>query len=122
MTSSVDIKNSRYVNGGSTEVSPGRVEWWERKTFTQSSTDDIYLVQPVFAGRLDKIADAFYDDSRLWWIIAQYNNILDPLTEIVPGKELFIPKKSRLYTDFLNGKTGGVPTTRVLKQTIKPVV
>lgn len=122
MTSSVDNKISRYVNGGITEVSPGRLEWWERRSFAHDIYDDIYYVQPAFVGRLDLIANAFYDEPRYWWIIAQYNNILDPVTEIVEGKELFLPKKSRLQTDFLTGKTGGVVTTRTLKPVIKPVV
>lgn len=122
MNSSADDKISRYVNGGTTEVSPGRLEWWERRLFPQSASDDIYVVQAVFAGRLDLIANTFFEDPRLWWIIAQYNNILDPLTEVVVGTELFIPKKSRLYTDFLNGKVGGVATTRTLKQTVNPVI
>lgn len=120
--SSVDIRNSRYVNGGVTEVSPGRVEWWERRIFPQDVMDDVYTVEPVYVGRLDLIANAFYDEPRYWWIIAQYNNILDPIAEIVIGKELFIPKKARLQTDFLNGKTGGIATTRVLKPSVKPVI
>jgi hypothetical protein len=45
----------------------------------------------VIAGeRMDLIADKVFDDSSKWRLIAQHNNIVDPLS-IRPGQMLRIP-------------------------------
>ena len=41
--------------------------------------------------RPDLIADAAYGNKNLWWLICTANNILDPNTELVAGKQIFIP-------------------------------
>lgn len=119
---SVNLKKSRYVNGGTTEVTESALEWWERVFFQSDDSDLTYAVENAVAGRLDLIANAFYDEPRLWWIIAQYNNILDISEEIVPGRILQIPSKERVMTSFLNGQLGGVTSQREPLQIIKPVI
>lgn len=42
-------------------------------------------------GRLDLISWLYFDDVRFWELIGWYNNIKDPLREIVQGKILYIP-------------------------------
>jgi hypothetical protein len=119
---SVNLKKSRYVNGGLTEVNQLSLEWWERIFFESDDTDLTYAVENAVAGRLDLIANAFYDEPRLWWVIAQYNNILDISEEIVPGRILQIPSKERVMTTFLNGQLGGINSQREPLQIIKPVI
>jgi hypothetical protein len=121
-TNSTLVQRSRYVTGGVTEVNPGALEWWERSNFQAAGTDRFYAVEDKFAGRLDLIAQLFLEDSRLWWFIAQFNAILDPFTEIFPGRILRIPTKDRVQT-MLTGKLGGVPSTREVPLTaITPIV
>lgn len=112
---------SRYVHGGDTEVSNNRIEWWDRSVFRQDPTDIPYVVENFYEGRLDLIASVFYSEPRLWWFLAQYNNILDPTSEITPGRILLIPSKARLDL-ILSGKKGGVPSQREFVPTIPPVV
>jgi len=51
----------------------------------------IERVWRVIAGdRLDTIADRVFDDSSKWRLIAEHNNIVDPLS-IRPGQQLRIP-------------------------------
>lgn len=122
---SLMLKNSRYVSGGMSEGTSNTIDWWERKIFKPDATDIEYVVEFIYANKidaLDNIAFAFYNDPSLWWVIAQYNNILDPVTEIVPGLILLIPTAIRVKTDFLTGALGGKPTTRLPIPNIMPIV
>ena len=114
-------RKTRYVSGGTTEVGAVGIEWWERSEIESDSDDTIYVVEKRFIGRLDNIASLFFNDPKLWWIIAQYNNILDPYSEIVEGLILHIPKKSRA-DNLLQGKTGGISSQREVETTILPIV
>jgi hypothetical protein len=116
------VQNSRYVSGGQTEANSKALEWWERATFTLDESDTQYVVEKNTVGRLDLIAQAFLDDTHLWWLVAQYNAILDPFTEIFEGRILRIPSKARAQT-MLSGKLGGYPSAReVPVLNITPIV
>lgn len=117
---SVLNKTSRYVQGGLTEVGPYGVEWWGRFDFPTDITDTTFIVNDLVANRIDKIANYFYDDSTLWWVIAQYNNILDPYGEIEVGRVLLIPSKERLNL-LLSQKTGGIATARGNEDILPPL-
>lgn len=53
-------------------------------------TKDIY--HTVIDGEtLQNIANRYYGDSGLWYIIADTNNIYNPITEVTPGIQLLIP-------------------------------
>jgi hypothetical protein len=49
--------------------------------------------------RLDLLASQFYDDARLWWVIALYNNLTDIDTKLEPGLQLRIPANSSTVTN-----------------------
>lgn len=121
MASSVQNGLSRYVHGGTTEVNNNKIEWWDRAIFRQDPSDKPYVVEKFYEGRLDLIASVFYNEPRLWWLIAQFNNILDPLTEVTAGRVLLIPTKERIDV-MLVGRKGGFPSQRELFPTIPPVV
>ena len=108
---------SRYVHGGTTEVSTGFLEWWERKTIPIIAGDETYVVPDNLAGRITSIAELFYGESNYWWVIALANNIVDPFSEVVPGRILGIPAKQRL-PQILNGSMGGVQSTKTEIPTI----
>lgn len=118
---SVLRRDSRFVSGGETETGESGLEWWERTVFTTDSTDISYTVELKFAGRLDQIAALFLGEPRNWWVIAQYNNILDPYSEVIEGLVLKIPSADRVKL-MLNGKTGGIASTREVPISILPIV
>lgn len=107
-----DLKNStfnqngRYVVGGTTEVSSTSIKWWEKRSLEKDSTDVFYTIEKKFEGRADLIAFAFYGDDSLWWLVCQYNSILNPIDEIVEGIILRIPNPSRIQK-YKNGTTTG---------------
>lgn len=121
-TNSTNIRRSRYVSGGVTEVNTtGNIEWWERTPLTPTPNEQIYVVERKFVGRIDLIAALFLGEPRYWWVIAQYNAILDPHAEVVEGAVLYIPSLESVNS-LLNGKTGGVPSTREVPLAILPIV
>lgn len=47
--------------------------------------------------RLDLIADKYYNNPLLWWVLAQANDIYDPLSRPVSGDIIRIPSINTLY-------------------------
>lgn len=62
-------------------------------------TDLYHRVQSHETTRLDSIANKYYSNPLLWWVIAQANNIYDPLTPLSPGTLLRVPSIESLYGD-----------------------
>jgi phage tail protein X len=55
------------------------------------SDDDIYVITTV-GDRLDILAQQFYGDSSLWWVISSANNNLSQNSLFIPeGTQLRIP-------------------------------
>ncbi len=120
-TNSTRNKISRYVSGGVSEVNRTAIEWWERTVFSSNVDDRLYVVEARYAGRLDLISAVFLDEPRYWWVIAMHNNILDPHNEIRVGTTLYIPTLERVKS-IMNGKLGGVTSTREVPVSILPIV
>lgn len=55
------------------------------------SDDDIYITTNI-GDRLDLLADRYYGDTTMWWIIAQANAIGKGSVNIKPGTNLRIPQ------------------------------
>lgn len=107
MASSTDNKSSRYVQGGLTDLYEKRLGWWDRYTFTKDDTDMVVTLDSKYHQRPDLLAYDMYGSSNYEWLVLQYNNILDIITEFVVGKEIRLPTKSRADRDFLVSQTGG---------------
>lgn len=120
-TNSLYNKFSRYVGGGETETENKMIEWWERSILEPGGEDISYIVEDFYVGRLDLIASVFYNEPRWWWVIAQYNSILDPFGEIVSGRILLIPPKDRIAA-ILSAKLGGIESKKQPINTISPVI
>jgi hypothetical protein len=120
-TNSLFNKYSRYVGGGTTETANGYIEWWERFNFPRDTSDHVYVVENFYENRLDLISAVFYSEPRYWWFLAQYNNILDPSSEVTAGRVLLIPTATRLPT-LLGTKKGGNPSTREAVNLIAPII
>lgn len=56
----------------------------------KANDNDIYIVTQE-TDRLDLLANRYYGDSKMWWIIATANNINDATFYIEPGTQLRIP-------------------------------
>lgn len=65
------------------------------------SANQIYTVKLSDLGRLPNIAYRLYGSTNLWRIICQVNQITDPISDIYPGRNLYIPPLSDI-TDLLN--------------------
>jgi hypothetical protein len=62
--------------------------------------DKTYTIERGYAGRPDLLADALYDNSRLWWVFALRNPdlIKDPLRDFKEGSEIKVPSMSTIET------------------------
>jgi hypothetical protein len=93
-------RNSRYAY--STIVKEGEIYYivgFDPITF-RDYPDNIEHVW-VQSDRLDLLAQKYYGDFRLWWIIAEFNDIIDFFQDIEVGTKLIIPSFSRVVTDIL---------------------
>lgn len=118
---SLELNRSRYVYGGTTEISD-KLEWWERNKIARDSTDIVYTIESSYTGRADLIAAIFYGESHLWWLICQYNNILDPFSELIQGRILLIPSKDRLNDILSGGIRGGIKSKRIETRILPQIV
>ena len=107
---SVNDRDSRYVWGGITTTHTDRAGWWERRELPLSADDIIFTITRAYNQRPDLVAYDLYGKAKLQTLVLQYNNILDPTTEFVTGKQIRLPTQSRVMFDFLNQTPGGEPT------------
>ena len=66
-----------------------------------SQPDDFfYTIQPQYSMRPDLLAYDLYGEVNLWWVFAQRNmdTLQDPIFDFVPGVQIYIPKKTELFT------------------------
>jgi hypothetical protein len=100
--SSVLKKNSRYLQGGETDINKKRLSWWERFLLEDDDVTDIRVyISSKYAQRPDLVAFDYYGNAKLEWIVLQYNNMVDTLEEFTAGKTITIPSKDRVYFDIL---------------------
>lgn len=57
-----------------------------------------FQVTGAFEANLPGIAYEVFRETGLWWAIAIYNDIFDPLVDVVAGMELKIPDMTALTT------------------------
>lgn len=59
-----------------------------KKTYTAQAGK----VPAAHANRPDLTSDIFYDSSKYWWLLLQYNNVPDPFEGFNAGDDIAIPK------------------------------
>lgn len=87
---------NRYTQGGTADEFDNRVGWWERTKMSRAVDDIKYTVASAENGRADLIAFRLYKQAKLGWLVLQYNNIVDPATELVTGSVLTLPTPTRV--------------------------
>lgn len=92
----VDTTKSRYTFGGSVETNEVGVGFWVRKTIPKRGDDVTIQMSPEEALRPSSITYKLYGKDNLLWLLLQYNNIIDPVEELFPGRYLILPHPSRL--------------------------
>ncbi len=105
---STDNRNSRYVQGGTSEIYNNRTGWWERRVFEPQDDDIRFVVTAAEEGRPDVISQRIYGKAIYAWLVLQYNNIVDVETELLPGAVMFLPSQNRLILDIITKPSGGV--------------
>jgi hypothetical protein len=106
MVKSTDRSKSRYVQGGTTDIYPTRLGWWERRTFPKDISDEVFTITTKYHQRPHKLASDKYGFVEYMSFILQYNGILDINTEFVEGAIIYLPTSQRLSLD-LSAKTVG---------------
>jgi hypothetical protein len=93
------MANSRYENSERKKTADGRTVFrpiiYPNIPFRN---DDVYVATES-GDRLDTLANTFYGDSSLWWIIASANNIHNAVFALEDGTILRIPQN---YIEIVN--------------------
>ena len=89
--------NSRYLSTNVYEDAKGNTFFgpWQPLNLPLDATDSFYLVREGVQARLDLLAYDIYGDSGLWWVIANYNNVINPFL-LEAGETLRIPSRARV--------------------------
>lgn len=82
---------NRYENNNIISSSDG-IQYYNTSLYPQivPQESDIYLITTV-GDRLDIIANQYYKDPTLWWIIASSNNLRMDTVFAPPGSQLRVP-------------------------------
>lgn len=105
--SSIKKKNSRYLQGGDTEIYKERLGWWEQRLdIEKDQVDDItFTITKKYEYKPWLVAKVFLGNENLEWVILQYNEIVDTIDEFVSGRVIKIPSKSRVLFGIITKPT-----------------
>jgi len=96
---------NRYQYIGSTTDPDSKVKYYKNSKYPDVpvSPNDIYVVT-VFGDRLDLLAQQYYSDSSLWWIISIANTFLEQDSIFIPtGTQIRIPVEvNQILTSYRN--------------------
>lgn len=67
-----------------------------RRVILPHESDVYYEVPSAAVRRLWLVSELFYGVSDLWWVLAEVNNVRDPLLSVPAGTRLRIPLRTRL--------------------------
>lgn len=103
--SSLDNKNCRLVQGGSTDTIGTFLGWWEKRKIAHDDVTDLqFVITADYAFRPDKISYKLYGRDDYDWIILQYNNIIDINEEMTIGTVLTVPSYDRAMYNLTNNR------------------
>ena len=91
----VTTARTRYTTGGTVETNSVGIGFWTRATFPKAADDIEVELTEQTASRLNILTKQLYGRDNLVWLVWQYNNILDPVAEIYPGRIIKLPNPAR---------------------------
>jgi hypothetical protein len=74
---------------------------WNPIEVTLDGDEEEYTIPQGMQGSLDLLADEFYEDRRLWRVIAHANKIDFPHEDVVAGMTIIIPKPEKVRAALL---------------------
>jgi nucleoid-associated protein YgaU len=101
----VEIRNSSRLKFADLVIVDD-VEFWDTLVLPDpvSRQDDItHTVTQT--DRIDLLADRYYQDAGLWWVIAWANNLDILPTDMNEGAQLRIPSKAYVISELLKNAT-----------------
>ncbi len=83
---------SRYTYSRKLTTKETKKQYLETTIYPKikATDNDVYIITTA-NDRLDILADKYYGDKNLWWIISVANNLNDASLHIEEGKQLRIP-------------------------------
>ena len=66
--------------------------------YEPDNSDTLWAVEAGFEHRTDLISFKFYGTAKYDWVIEDVNNIEDPIKDVIQGKKLIIPDRTKVYT------------------------
>jgi len=66
------------------------------KGFIKDSQDSTFIIPKGMEYRLDLVSVKFYGTASYDWVLAEVNNIEDPIKDVVAGLKLIIPNRNKL--------------------------
>jgi hypothetical protein len=87
---------TRYGFGGTVETNSVGTGFWVRTLLPRRSDDVIIQISPEEALRPSLVTFKLYGKDNMLWLLFQYNNIIDPIEEIFPGRYMVLPHPSRV--------------------------
>lgn len=63
---------------------------------------NLFLYQVRIGDNWFNAARKLLKNSKLWWIMADLSDVVDPFTEFIPGLNLYVPNMKSLMLDILN--------------------
>ena len=95
---------SRYTSSEVLKRKDSKKQYLESTIYpiVKASDTDLYIISEK-GDRLDLLANKYYGDQTMWWIIATANNINDATFYVEPGIQLRIPMDTaKVLTDLQN--------------------
>ena len=95
---------SRYTSSEVLKRKDSKKQYLESTIYpiVKPSDTDLYIISEK-GDRLDLLANKYYGDQTMWWIIATANNINDATFYVEPGIQLRIPMDTaKVLTDLQN--------------------
>ena len=92
---------ARYINSEVLKTKESKKQYLESTIYPiiKASDTDLYIISEK-GDRLDLLANKYYGDTSLWWIIAVANNINDASFYVTEGLQLRIPSNvSKILND-----------------------
>lgn len=95
------MASNRYLYNNVLKTKPGK-RYLSSTIYPKIKADDndLYIITDI-SDRLDLLANKYYNNPAMWWILAVANNINDGTMYVDEGTQLRIPNNiSKILSDF----------------------